>query len=174
MKHDMKHWIFLLLPAFAFTLSAHAAEVDVTLKNGKKVTGEVLSQTDREIVLVVTASNGVYHQTVLKTDIASMKERIPLVPGVRDVARLQKSLKAAEDDVRRREADAAAAQKALDDYYGTHPVSSVASVDKERKLRARLMTTRTQAEKARSKLNEITADIETLSRNMTEPAPAAK
>lgn len=165
---------FLILFLFAAAVSVGAADVDITLKNGKTVTGGVLSQNNHEIVLLVTASNGVYQQTIYKIDIASMKEHIAARPGVRDVARLQKSLEAAEADVRRRDADIAAAQKALDDFYGTHPIPSAGSADKERKLRARVTTARTQAEMARAKLNALTNDLETLSHNMTEPAPAAK
>ena len=168
----MKRFFVGLMLAAAVT--AGAVEVDITLKNGKTVTGGVLSQSKTEIVLLVTAANGAYHQTIPKSDIASMKDHVPDAPKVRDVARLQKSLQAAETDVRRREADIAAAQKALNDFYATHPIPSAATTDKERKLRARLTTARTQAETAQSKLNALTADVETMSRRIAEPAPATK
>ena len=174
MAADMKRLLILLL--FAAAVVTGAAEVDVTLKNGKKVSGGVLVDNDREIVILVQASNGVYRQTIKKADVAAVKERVAPKsgpPGSADVARLQKSIKAAEEDVHRREAEIPIAQKALDDFYGSHPDAKAATLDKERKLRARLATTRTQVEIARSKLNALTLELETMSLQLTAP-PQAK
>jgi len=175
MAPDMKRLLILLL--FAAAVSVGAVEVDVTLKNGKKVTGGVLVDNDREIIILVQASNGVYRQTIKKADVAGVKEHAaPKAgpPGPADVARLQKSIKAAEEDVRRREAEIPIAQKALDDFYGSHPDAKAATLDRERKLRARLATTRTQVDIARSKLNALTLDLGAMSRQLTEPPPQAK
>lgn len=174
MASDMKRLLILFL--FAAAVSVGAAEVDVTLKNGRKVTGGVLVDNDREIIILVQASNGVYRQTIKKADVAAMKEHAAPKsgpPGLADVARLQKSIKAAEEDVHRREAEIPIAQKALDDFYGSHPDAKAATLDKERKLRARLATTRTQVEIARSKLNALTLELETMSLQLTAP-PQAK
>jgi hypothetical protein len=173
MERSMKQLLFGLL--FAAVAMAAPVEVDVTLTNGRKVTGNLVSENDREIVLVVTASNGLFHQTINKADIAGVQEHVTVKPpGLRDVTQMQKNLKVAEDDVHRRDAVIAAAQKALDDFYGSHPLPNAASADKERKLRAKLATARMQAETAHAKLNTLTTELETMSRHMAEPAPQAK
>ncbi len=171
----MKRLLVLLLLSAA--MSASAADVDITLKNGKKVTGGVLAEDADEIVILVQASNGVYRKSINKTDIAVMKERAPAKPvtlGPKDVERLQKKIKAAGEELRRREMEIPKAQQALDDFYRARPntmgtaTQRTLADNQEKNLRTRLTTARTQAEIARSKLNALYNDLEEANKKTAE------
>ena len=177
----MKPLLILLLLAAAVT--ANAAEVDIKLKNGSKLTGGLLVENDQQIVILVQASNGVYRKAINKADIAEVREHAapkPAPPGPKDMARIQKNIKSAEEDVRRREAELPAAQQALDDFYrnrsnttGTSTQRAAAD-SREAGLRARLTTVRTQAETARSRLNALYKELEEATRQTFQSGQRAK
>ncbi|MCX6897162.1 MAG: hypothetical protein NT105_00545 [Verrucomicrobia bacterium] len=175
----------LLLLIFSVAVAASAAEVDVTLKNGKKVTGAVLAQDDEKMVILVTASNGVYRQTINKTDILDIKDHATAPQqagpvGPKDLESLQRRAKAAEEEFRHRDKLAAKAQETLDAFVRSRQrakesVLQRASLDKrETELRTRLSTARTRAEAARSNFKTLSEDLETMNQKLAEPEQQPK
>jgi len=173
----MKRFLFLLL--FSVAVVASAAEVDVTLKNGKKVTGAVLVDDNEKLVLLVTASNGVYRQTINKTDILEVKDHATAPQqagsvGPKDLESLQRRAKAAEDEFRHRDKLATKAQDTLDAFIRSRQrakesVMQRTSLDKrETELRTRLSTARTRAEITRSSFKTLFKELEAMKRKLEE------
>ncbi|MBI5684623.1 MAG: hypothetical protein HZC54_06055 [Verrucomicrobia bacterium] len=173
----MKHFLFLLLILFFAGVLASAAEVNVTLKNGKQVTGAVLVNDSEKLVLLVTASNGVYRQTINKSDIAEIKEptAAPEGPvGPKDLESLQRRTTSAEEEFRHREKLAAKAQDTLDEFIRTRQRAKEsamqrASLDKrETEFRVRLSSARTRAEAARSNFKTLSKELAAMKQKLAE------
>ena len=180
----MKHLFRLCLLLSIATLSAGAVDVDVTLKNGKKVSGAVLVDNAEKLDILVTASNGVYRQSIQKSDIAEIKERGAATEnmafGPKDKERLDRLIKSAEADAQFREKGVAKAQDALEAFVRSRNRTKESAmqrtaVDKrENELRVRAGTARSQSEIARSKLSALHKDREVMNRKMAEAQPQAK
>ena len=175
--------VFLLLVLFAAVVCAGAAEMEVTLKNGKRVTGAVLVNDNEKVVLLVTASNGVYRQTINKSDIVEMKEvgAAPEGPvGPKDLERIQRLAKAAEEEFRHREKLASKAQETLDEFIRTRQRAKEsalqrASLDKrETGLRVRLSEARARAELARSNFKALFRELEATQEKLAEKEKPSK
>lgn len=173
----MKQLLFLLL--FSVAVVASAAEVDVTLKNGKKVTGAVLVDNNEKLDLLVTASNGVYRLTINKTDILEVKDHATAPQqagpvGPKDLESLQRRTKAAEDEFHHRDKLAAKAQDSLDAFIRSRQrakesVLQRTSLDKrETELRTRLATARTTAEITRSIFRTLSKELEAMKQKLAE------
>jgi hypothetical protein len=179
----MKKFCCLSLILFFTTLPVSAAEVNVILKNGKQVTGAVLVNNDEKLVLLVTASNGVYRQEISKSDIAEIKEpgAAPEGPvGLKDLESLQRRASAAENEFRHREKLAAKAQDTLDEFIRTRQrakesVMQRTSLDKrETELRVRLSSARARAELARSSFKTLAKELEAMKQKLAEQEPPSK
>ncbi len=179
MTGDMKHLLFFFLLIFSTALSVSAAEVDVTLKNGKKVTGAVLVDDNEKLIILVTASNGVYRQTINKTEILEVKDHAAAPQqvgpvGPKDLESLLRRSKAAEEEFRHRDKLAAKAQETLDEFTRTRQRAKEsamqrASLDKrETELRTRLSTARTRAEVARSSFKTLSKGLEAMNQKLAE------
>jgi hypothetical protein len=180
----MKHLFRLCLLLSIAALSASAAEVDVTLKNGKKVSGAVLVDNAEKLDLLVTASNGVYRQSIPKSDIAEIKERSAatesMVFGPKDKARLDRLIKSAEAEAAHREKLAAKAQESLDTFVRTRNRTKESAMQRmgadkrENELRTRAGTARSQSEIARSKLAALYKDREVMNKKAEEAQKESK
>lgn len=177
----MKHLLFLILLFAAVT--ANAAEVDVTLKNGKKVTGAVLVDNSEKLVILVQASNGVYRMTISKGDIAEVKDSAAaknIAFGPKDKERLDMSIKATENEVIRREKIAVKAQEALESFIRSRnrpresATQRTALDRREVEVRTRANAARMQSETVRLKLNAFYKEREAMNKKMAEAQRQAK
>lgn len=163
--------------------ATNAAEVDVKLKDGSKVTGAVLFDNDQQLVIIIPVSNGVLRKAINKADIAEIKEHDAAVEasfGPKDRERLQKKAQAAEDEARHREKGIVKAQDALDDFIRDRAktresaMQRVALDKRQNELRIRAAAARTQTEIARSKLNALYKELDAMNRKMAEPEQRSK
>jgi hypothetical protein len=177
----MKCIRFLLLIFIAVT--AIAAEVDVTLKNGKKVSGAVLADTSEKLELLVTASNGVYRQSIPKSDIAEVRERGAadgMAFGPKDKERLDRLIKSGEAEAAHREKLAAKAQDTLDNFVRTRnrtkesAMQRIGADKRESELRTRAGAARSQSEIARARLGALYKDREVMNKKIEEAQKEAK
>lgn len=175
--------LFLFVALLSMVFSAVAAEVDVMLKDGKRVSGAVLVDDSEKLVILVTASNGVYRQTIAKSDVVEMKEHasVPQGPvGAKDLESLQRKTRAAEEELRHREKLAAKAQDSLDEFLRTRQRSAESalqrvSLDKrEAELKARLFSARTRVEMARSNFKTLLSDLDATRQKLVEQEKTAK
>ncbi len=181
MAPAMKHLILLLI--LAVTVTANAAEVDVTLKNGKKVTGAVLVDNSEKLVILVQASNGVYRMTINKGDIAEVQDSAAaknIAFGPKDKERLDMLIKAAENEVIHREKITVKAQETLESFIRSRnrlkeSATQRTALDKrEAEVQTRANAARMQLETARSKLNALYKEREAMNKKIAEAQRQAK
>lgn len=177
----MKHLLFLIL--FLAAVTANAAEVDVTLKNGKKVTGTVLVDNSEKLVILVQASNGVYRMTINKGEIAEVQDSAAsknITFGPKDKERLDMAIKAAENEVIHHEKIAVKAQESIENFIRSRnrlkeSATQRTALDKrEAEVRTRANAARMQSETARLKLNALYKEREAMNKNMAEAQRQAK
>ncbi|MCX6908372.1 MAG: hypothetical protein NTY01_10060 [Verrucomicrobia bacterium] len=180
----MKYLLFLLPILFSAIVSVSAAEVDVTLKNGKKVTGAVLVDNSEKLDLLVTASNGVYRQSINKADILEVKDHAAAAEnmafGPKDKEKLDRLIKSAEAEATHREKLASKAQESFDGFVRTRNRTKETAMQRtgadkrENELRVRAGTARSQSEISRSKLSTLHKEREMMNKKMTEAQQQAK
>ncbi|MFA5190892.1 MAG: hypothetical protein WC740_09205 [Verrucomicrobiia bacterium] len=177
----MKHLLFLIL--FFAAVTASAVEVDVTLKNGKKVTGAVLVDNNEKLVILVQASNGVYRMTINKGDIAEVKDSAAaknIAFGPKDKERLDMLIKATENEVIHREKIAAKAQETLENFIRSRnrlkesATQRTALDRREAEVRTRANAARMQSETVRLKLNAFYKEREAMNKKIAEAQRQAK
>lgn len=177
----MKHLLFLIL--FFAAVTASAVEVDVTLKNGKKVTGAVLVDNNEKLVILVQASNGVYRMTINKGDIAEVKDSAAaknIAFGPKDKERLDMLIKATENEVIHREKTAVKAQETLENFIRSRnrlkesATQRTALDRREAEVRTRANAARMQSETVRLKLNAFYKEREAMNKKIAEAQRQAK
>lgn len=177
----MKHLLFLIL--FFAAVTANAAEVDVTLKNGKKVSGAVLVDNSEKLVILVQASNGVYRMAINKSDIAEVQDSAAaknIAFGPKDKERLDMLIKATENEVIHHEKIAVKAQETLESFIRSRnrlkeSATQRTALDKrEAEVRTRANSARMQLETERSKLNALYKEREVMKKKMAEAQRQAK
>ncbi|MFZ2644354.1 MAG: hypothetical protein WA117_25420 [Verrucomicrobiia bacterium] len=177
----MKHLLFLIL--FFAAVTASAVEVDVTLKNGKKVTGAVLVDNNEKLVILVQASNGVYRMTINKGDIAEVKDSAAaknIAFGPKDKERLDMLIKATENEVIHREKIAAKSQETLENFIRSRnrlkesATQRTALDRREAEVRTRANAARMQSETVRLKLNAFYKEREAMNKKIAEAQRQAK